>query len=71
MARRAMRNFSPLYIYRLYTIPVGAYLDVRASLFTFKSAVHFTVGIWMQGNAVTGGGERHGAEQWSLGRGLG
>ena len=29
MARRAMRNFSPLKIYRLYTI--GAYLDVRAS----------------------------------------
>ena len=25
----------------------------------------------MQGNAVTGGGERHGAEQWPLGRGLG
>ena len=32
-AQRAIRNFSTLYIYRLYTI--GAYLEVRASLFTF------------------------------------
>ena len=32
-AQREMRNFSPLKIYRLYTL--GAYLEVRASLFTF------------------------------------
>ena len=37
-AQRAMRNFFPLKMYRLYTI--SAYLDVRAILFTFNSAVH-------------------------------
>ena len=40
-AQRAMRNFSPLWIYRLYII--GAYLDVRASLFTFGRIYSATV----------------------------
>ena len=30
-----MRNFSPLEIYRLYSM--GAYLDVRASLFIYSA----------------------------------
>ena len=37
-AQRAMRNFSPLWIYRMYFI--GAYLDVRASLFTFAGRIY-------------------------------
>ena len=37
-AQCAIRNFSPLQIYRLYTI--GAYLDVRASLFTFAGRIY-------------------------------
>ena len=32
-AQRAMRNFPPTLMYRLYTL--GAYLEVRASLFSF------------------------------------
>ena len=55
-AQCAMCNFSQLYIYRLYTI--GAYLDVRASL--LRSAEYIAL---VQGNAVTGEGEIHGAKQ--------